>query len=99
MSSGTLPLLLAYLAVINIVGFAAFGLDKRKAQRRTWRTPESVLFLYAILGGSIGCLLGMRVFRHKTRKLKFRIGMPLILLLQIGCAAALYYTAGSIQFL
>lgn len=93
-----LQMLLLYFAVINFAGFAAMGLDKRKAQRRSMRTPESVLFLYALLGGSIGCIIGMHIFRHKTRKMKFRVGLPLILLLQVGSAAALYLTSGSIQF-
>ena len=73
-----------YLAAVNIIGFALFGIDKRRAVRHAWRIPERTLFFIAIIGGSIGCILGMQVFRHKTKHIKFIIGMPVILILQIG---------------
>lgn len=72
-----------YLAVMNLTGFAMMGIDKRKAVRRLWRIPESTLFVIAIIGGSIGSIIGMRVFHHKTRHWYFVLGMPLILILQI----------------
>ncbi len=72
----------AFLIVMNVIGFAVFGYDKRCAVRHRWRVPENTLFLIALLGGSLGSYAGMKVFRHKTRHLKFRIGIPVILLAQ-----------------
>ena len=71
-----------YLLVINLAGFLSMGLDKSKARRNKWRIPEATLFLFAIFGGSIGSLLGMRIFHHKTQKPRFYIGMPVILAVQ-----------------
>ena len=76
-------LLIFYLAAINIAGFLAMGIDKKKAARHEWRIPERVLFGIAFLGGSIGSLAGMHAVRHKTRHLTFTIGLPLILVLQV----------------
>lgn len=81
-------LLALWLIVINLVTFFAFGLDKLKAKRKethesTRRVPERTLFLLSILGGSVGALLGMRAFRHKTLHRTFRLGIPVILFLQI----------------
>ena len=81
-----------YLLIINIVGFAAMGIDKRKAQKQLWRIPEINLFLYAILGGSIGSILGMHLFKHKTRHWYFLYGMPAILIIQIALVAFLLYS-------
>lgn len=75
-----MKLLIIYLAVVNIAAFMLMGIDKRRAKRGAWRIPERTLFLPAILGGSPGAILGMQVFRHKTRHRQFTIGMPLILL-------------------
>ena len=72
-----------YLICVNLIGFIYFFIDKQKAKRQSWRTPEATLFTIAIFGGSIGCLLGMYLFHHKTRKRAFFIGMPLILAIQI----------------
>lgn len=72
-----------YFCVVNLIGFLLMGIDKLKAKRRAFRIPEAVLFWIAIIGGSIGSLVGMYVFRHKTRHLKFTIGMPVILFIQI----------------
>ncbi len=71
-----------YLLVINLAGFLSMGLDKSKARRNKWRIPEATLFLFAIFGGSIGSLLGMRIFHHKTQKPRFYIGIPVILAVQ-----------------
>lgn len=79
-------LLVIYLLVVNIVGFAMMGIDKRKAIKGAWRIPEASLFLAAIIGGSMGSILGMEIFRHKTRHWYFKYGMPAILILQIGIA-------------
>ena len=75
-----------YLFIINAIGFILMLADKIKARKNLWRIPEKVLFLSAILGGSIGSLLGMYVFRHKTKHFSFILGMPLILAIQIVLA-------------
>jgi len=77
-------LLYIYILVVNIVGFVMMGIDKRKAIKGEWRIPEASLFLAAIIGGSMGCILGMELFRHKTKHWYFKYGMPAILILQIG---------------
>lgn len=78
-----MKLLLAYLVIINAVGFLFMLIDKRKAQKNLWRIPERILLGIAICGGSIGTFLGMNTFRHKTKKLKFSLGLPVILALQV----------------
>ena len=82
--------LLALLAIINLVTFAVYGIDKAKAKRGAWRVPEKTLFLLPLLGGSLGALLGMRVFHHKTKHWYFVWGIPLILLAQLALAVWLY---------
>ena len=72
-----------YLVLINLAAFLLMGIDKFRARRELWRIPEKVLFGSALLGGSIGAIAGMFFFRHKTRHLSFRLGFPVILLLQI----------------
>ena len=83
--------LAVWLIAINRVTFAVYGIDKRRARRGAWRVPEKTLFLLPLLGGSIGALLGMRVFRHKTKHWYFVWGVPAILLAQIALAAWLLY--------
>ena len=83
-----------YLIGINVVTFLLYGNDKSRARRRAWRIPEKTLLGAAIIGGSVGALLGMSVFHHKTRKPAFYIGVPLILIVQIGLAALWWYTGG-----
>lgn len=75
--------LLYYLIVINILTFVVYGVDKWKAKQGSWRISEAALLILAVIGGSIGALLGMRVWHHKTMHLKFKYGLPLILLAQI----------------
>lgn len=75
--------LIIYIILINLIGFCIMGIDKWKAKRRRWRVPERTLFLIALLCGSIGILIGMYVFRHKTKKLIFAIGIPAILVIQL----------------
>lgn len=72
-----------YLLFINIFSFSLFGIDKNKAVRNAYRIPERTLFLTAAVGGSLGSLLGMYLFRHKTRHTSFRIGVPALLILHI----------------
>lgn len=82
-------MLLLYLLLINAVGFLLMLTDKLKAKKKLWRIPEATLMTAAALGGSIGCLIGMYTFRHKTKHLKFTIGIPLILALQIAASVFL----------
>ena len=84
-------LLAAWLVCINAATFAVYGADKRRARRGAWRVPERTLFLLPLLGGSIGALLGMRVFHHKTKHWYFVWGVPAILLAQLALAAWLLY--------
>lgn len=75
--------LYAYLIVINAIGCLIMLVDKRKAIKKAWRIPEATLMGIAAIGGSLGCLIGMYTFRHKTKHLKFTLGVPLLLILQI----------------
>ena len=84
-------LIIAYLIFMNVLAFALMGADKKKAKSGAWRIPEKTLFLSAILGGSIGAIAGMQVFRHKTKHWYFKYGMPAILILQLAAAVALWY--------
>ena len=85
--------ILLYLALMNIVAFILYGIDKWKAQRNKWRVTEARLLWIAVAGGSIGALLGMKVWHHKTKHNKFRFGLPAILILQLAAvlAAGYYY--------
>ncbi len=78
-----LKCLLGYLAAVNLVAFAQMGADKRRAQRHAWRIPEAALFGAALLGGSVGAIVGMYTFHHKTKHWYFVTGMPLILVAQL----------------
>lgn len=73
-----------YLLVVNVVGFLAMGIDKFKAKEGMWRTKEKTLFLIAAFGGSIGSIIGMYTFHHKTKHNSFVFGMPFILIAQIA---------------
>ena len=86
-----LQIILAALLLVNIAAFATYGIDKRKAQKGKWRISEITLLLLAFFGGAIGALLGMRVFHHKTKHWKFRILVPLFLVLQLSLAGWLIY--------
>jgi len=76
-------LLMVYLLIINAVGFILMLVDKIKAKKNKWRIPEATLFLVALIGGCVGSILGMYAFRHKTKHVKFILGMPLILAVQV----------------
>jgi uncharacterized membrane protein YsdA (DUF1294 family) len=73
-----------YLVAINLIGFFIMGIDKYKAKKGYWRTPEKTLFTITLLGGGIGTIAGMYLFRHKTKKLRFTIGFPTILIAEVA---------------
>lgn len=81
-------LFLYYIIGISVITFFVYGIDKYKAKQQQWRIPEKTLIMLAIIGGSIGALAAMRIFRHKTLHTKFRLGIPCILIIQVVC---LYY--------
>lgn len=76
-----------YLAVINFATFFVYGIDKLKARKGWWRISEATLLILAAVGGSVGAILGMQVFHHKTQHLKFKYGLPAILFLQLALVA------------
>ena len=75
--------ILLYAAVMSLIAFAAFGIDKFKAKTNRWRISEKTLFSLALLGGGVGAYLGMKVFHHKTRHKQFAVGLPLIMVVQL----------------
>lgn len=77
-----------YIVAINIITFWMFALDKKRARKKVWRIPESRLLFFSLIGGSLGGILAMITVHHKTRKLIFTIGMPVLLVINI---LALYY--------
>ena len=79
--------LLYYLTAINVVTFFLYGIDKWKAKRGSWRISEATLLILAVIGGSIGAWLGMKIWHHKTMHKKFKYGLPLILMAQIALIA------------
>lgn len=79
----------SYLTVINLIGFVVMGVDKKRAVRRAWRISEASLFGIALLGGALGCMLGMQFFRHKTKHWYFKYGMPAIFAVQVLCGVLL----------
>jgi uncharacterized membrane protein YsdA (DUF1294 family) len=82
--------LLLYLVLINALAFVLMLADKQKAKRNLWRIPEATLMATAAIGGSLGAFLAMRLFRHKTRHLRFSVGLPLLMLLH-GALLFLWY--------
>ena len=79
-----------YLTIINAVAFIVYGIDKYKAKKAKWRISEATLLMLAVLGGSIGAWIAMRVWRHKTMHKKFKYGIPVILLIQIALIAYMH---------
>ena len=77
-------ILIYYLVAINVVTFFVYGIDKWKTKRSRWRIPEAALLMLAAIGGSVGALLGMYVWHHKTLHKKFKYGVPLILIAQVA---------------
>lgn len=86
-----LIVIFAYLLCVNVVTFFLYGIDKLKAKRSKWRIPEATLLWFAVAGGSVGALLGIRVWHHKTLHKKFRYGVPAILILQLALAGYIVY--------
>ena len=86
---------LLYLLLINAVAFVLMLADKQKARKKRWRIPERTLIGSALLGGSLGALLGMYTFRHKTKHLKFTLGVPAILMAQIALAIWIFLKIGA----
>ena len=84
-------IVIGYLAIMNIAGFASMGIDKKRAIRGAYRISEASLFMVALLGGSMGSILGMQLFRHKTKHWSFVWGMPAILVIQLGIAIYLLF--------
>ena len=75
--------IVVYFAAVNLIGYASMGIDKYRAQNHKWRISEAMLFFFAIIGGSVGSIIGMRFFRHKTKHKLFTIGLPIVLIIQI----------------
>lgn len=80
-----------YLLIVNFVTWILYGVDKRKAIKGAWRIPEKTLILSAVIGGSVGALAGMMMFRHKIRKVKFMVGVPVIFVIQCIALAFVVY--------
>ena len=78
-----------YLFAINIVSFFLYGIDKYKAKKNKWRIPEATLLMIAVIGGSIGAWVGMRLWHHKTMHKKFKYGIPVIIIFQVALAVYL----------
>lgn len=79
---GHWKLVVGWVILLSLIAFVLMGVDKERARRRAWRVPERTFFLLALLGGCPGAIAGMWLFRHKTRHWSFKLGLPLILLLQ-----------------
>lgn len=90
-------LILAGVLIMNLIGFFMMGIDKRKAIRHKWRIPEKAFFIVSILSGSLGTLIGMYTFRHKTKHAKFVVGIPIILVLQVIAGIWLLLRIGGIS--
>ena len=85
-----MDMFLLYILIINAVAFLLMLADKRKAKKNRWRIPEATLMGVAAIGGSLGAILGMRLFRHKTKHPKFSVGLPVILVIHIVLGILLY---------
>ena len=83
-------ILVIYLLAVNLFAFILYGIDKKRARNREWRISEKTLIGIAVIGGSVGAILGMHVFHHKTRHWYFRYGLPVILIIQVLLAWFLY---------
>ena len=86
-----MKLIICYLLIVNALGMLFMLIDKQKARRGAWRIPEATLLTLAALGGSAGCIAGMYLFRHKTKHLKFKVGLPLLLIFNFAVLAAVKF--------
>lgn len=84
-------IVLFYVLAINLIAFLAYGIDKLKAKKNMWRIPEATLIWMAVAGGSIGAIIGMKVWHHKTLHKKFKFGIPAIIIIQIALISYLTY--------
>lgn len=91
-------LILLYIVIVNLISLIMMGVDKRKAQKRAFRIPEATLFVLAIIGGSLGSIIGMHLFHHKTRHWYFLYGMPVILALQVILVLAVVFSPIELNF-
>lgn len=89
-----LKIICAWFVLWSVAAFIAMGADKSRARRGAWRIPEATLFLLTLLGGALGATLGMHIFHHKTRHWYFRLGFPLILLVQLALVVFLSWKLG-----
>ncbi len=80
-----------YFVIINLIGILAMYIDKKKAIKGSWRIQEKTLIMISVLGGGIGALIGMYLFRHKTKKLKFTIGIPVIIICEVILICFLFF--------
>ena len=85
-----MKIILGYLLAVNITSFFLYGIDKYKAKKGRWRISEATLLLMAVIGGSIGAWVGMRIWHHKTMHKKFKYGIPVIIIMQIALVAYLH---------
>ena len=85
-----IELFIYYIIAINIITFIVYGVDKLKAKKGWWRIPEATLLMLAVIGGSIGAWCGMMLFRHTTKHWKFKLGVPVIILLQFALLVYVY---------
>ena len=83
-------IILGYLLAVNITSFLLYGIDKYKAKKGRWRISEATLLLMAVIGGSIGAWVGMRIWHHKTMHKKFKYGIPIIIIMQVALAVYLH---------
>ena len=83
-------IILGYLLAVNITSFFLYGIDKYKAKKGRWRISEATLLLMAVIGGSIGAWVGMRIWHHKTMHKKFKYGIPIIIIMQVALAVYLH---------
>jgi uncharacterized membrane protein YsdA (DUF1294 family) len=91
-------IIIIYLILINIISLVVMGMDKKRAVRHDWRISEKVLFLYAIIGGTLGSIVGMRVFHHKTKHKHFVYGMPFLLFLQTTLGFVIFFRITHFSF-
>lgn len=84
--------IVSFVVIVNLLGFIIMGIDKSRAKKHSWRISEFTLFFIALIGGSLGSLIGMYTFRHKTRHKVFTWGMPAILIIQIALILYLIYS-------